>query len=221
MIIVGITDIHGELSSIHSAAKALSAADLVLVTGDITHFGGWKEAVTVMDAVRGYNPEILAVSGNCDYKEVDHFLDDVGINLHRKHITIRGTSFFGIGGSLRFRGQSPNENSEEELAQYLSEATEKLLPHSAAIMISHQPPFMTKNDLTYRGIHVGSRSVRKIIECLQPMICFTGHIHEAVGIDNIGGTKIVNPGPVYEGSFSFAKIGKGVEILEIRSSSMD
>jgi Icc-related predicted phosphoesterase len=51
---------------------------------------------------------------------------------------------------------------------------------------------------------------------VQPLICFTGHIHEARGIDAIGRTKLINPGPLREGGYAYAVLHDDVETLEIR-----
>ncbi len=66
-------------------------------------------------------------------------------------------------------------------------------------MVSHQPPYDTINDQVSPGVHVGSNSIRKFIEEHQPLVCFSGHIHEGTGIDHIGNTAIVNPGSGRQG----------------------
>jgi len=63
---------------------------------------------------------------------------------------------------------------------------------------------------------VGSVAVRLFIEKYQPKICFTGHIHESVGVDKIGDTHIINPGMLNRGCFAYAEIGENVDTLEIR-----
>lgn len=52
-------------------------------------------------------------------------------------------------------------------------------------------------------MHVGSKIIRKFIEDIQPLACFTGHIHEGKAIDTIGNTKIINPGPFKKGKFAW------------------
>jgi Icc-related predicted phosphoesterase len=48
--------------------------------------------------------------------------------------------------------------------------------------------------------------VRAFIEAVQPVACFTGHIHEGVGIDMIGVTRIVKPGLLWKGGYAHAEI---------------
>jgi len=63
---------------------------------------------------------------------------------------------------------------------------------------------------------VGSKTVREFIKRTQPLICFTGHIHEGIGIDQVGRTKIVNPGPLSAGSYAYAEVTQeGIQALEI------
>jgi len=60
-------------------------------------------------------------------------------------------------------------------------------------------------------LHVGSESVRKIIEEYQPILCACGHIHESRCIDKIGETIIVNPSP--DAFFIFDTKTKYLEII--------
>lgn len=91
MIIVALADIHDNLESLRSISDDLSAADLVLLVGDLTNFGREEAATRVIQAVRKYNGRILAVPGNCDYPEVDAYLAGEGVNLHRRHVVVEGT----------------------------------------------------------------------------------------------------------------------------------
>jgi len=79
-----------------------------------------------------------------------------------------------------------------------------------SLMVSHQPPYGTLNDQVSPGFHVGSKAIRGFIEKQQPLICFTGHIHEGTGIDHIGDTAVVNPGPAGTGSYVMAEITNGI-----------
>ncbi|MEL6527750.1 MAG: hypothetical protein AAFQ07_18785, partial [Chloroflexota bacterium] len=66
--------------------------------------------------------------------------------------------------------------------------------------------------------HVGSKAVRAFIERVQPLVCFTGHMHECVTIDRIGDTQIINPGPVWKSKkYAYTEIEDGVvTTLDIR-----
>jgi hypothetical protein len=215
MKIINIADIHGNIKPIDALGGVLSSADLVIISGDLTQFGGEKDAREVLEAVGKYNGNILAVTGNCDTKAVDEYLSAKNINLHGKTLNIDGLSFTGAGGSLPCPSPTPNVYTEEEYEE-LFEGTKADEDAGPEILVSHQPPYGTLNDRLGNGTHVGSRAVRKYIERRKPLVCFTGHIHEAPGIDTLGGTKIVNPGPLGTRSYAFLDVTDGINVLEIR-----
>jgi hypothetical protein len=80
------------------------------------------------------------------------------------------------------------------------------------IVLSHTPPFGTKVDLAYLNSHIGSRSVRRFVDEKKPFAVFCGHVHEAAGIDYIGETLVVNPGPAKKGKYALAEINDTIEV---------
>jgi len=216
MIIVAIADIHDDLERLGTVSEDLSAADVVLLVGDLTNFGRQTAAARVVRAVQKYNDRVLAVPGNCDYPEVDAYLTREGINLHRRSILVEGIAFLGVGGSLPCPGKTPNEYSEENFEAFLQEAAAGLGMEVPVILVSHQPPRDTVADRIRNGFHVGSESVRAFITEVQPMLCFTGHIHEGRGMDSIGRTKVVNPGPLWMGRYAYATVSEEIAELQIR-----
>lgn len=217
MIVVGLTDIHGDLDAIARMASVLESADLALLVGDLTMFGRRHAASEILAAVTKYCPSVLAVHGNCDYPEAGDYLTEKGVSLHGRNQTIHGLTLFGAGGSLPCLGHTPNELPESEFRRLLTEAADGLEPNLPTVLVSHQPPINTALDLANDGSHAGSTSVRACIETTQPLVCFTGHIHEARGIDAIGRTKLVNPGPLSDGRYAYAVIDATLETLEIRT----
>ncbi len=216
MIVINIADIHGNSSPISEMGEILSSADLILLSGDITHFGGEREASQIIDLIRNYNSNILGVTGNCDTKEVDSYLESRNIQIHGRHKEINGLSVLGAGGSLPCPSPTPNIYTELEYIEIFENSTRDIDKSLPRIMISHQPPINTLNDTRSTGAHVGSETVRKFIEKEQPLVCFTGHIHEAPGIDKIGITKIVNPGPLGTRAYAYMEISDQIDALEIR-----
>ncbi len=216
MIVINIADIHGNAGPISEMGGVLSSADLILLSGDITHFGGEREASEILDQIRAYNPNVLAVTGNCDNKDVDSYLESEDIQIHGRSVDFNGVAIFGAGGSLPCPSPTPNIYTEDEYARILGDSIKGIDPNKPKIMVSHNPPINTLNDTIPTGDHVGGRVVREIIEKIQPLVCFTGHIHEAAGIDEIGVTKIVNPGPLGTRSYAYLEINDKIEALEIR-----
>lgn len=216
MIIVALADIHDNLEGLSAASEDLSAADVVLLVGDLTNFGRQDAASRVVRAIRKYSDRVLAVPGNCDYPEVDAYLRGEGINLHRRCVVVEGVAFVGIGGSLPCPGRTPNEFSEEDFEAFLAEAGSAVHPYDPLVLVTHQPPRGTVTDRIWNGLHVGSESVRAFIIGMQPVLCLTGHIHEGRGVDSIGRTKVVNAGPLSTGGYVYARVGRNAAEVEIR-----
>ncbi|MEQ9618751.1 MAG: metallophosphoesterase family protein [Deltaproteobacteria bacterium] len=216
MIITYIVDIHGNAEPINELGEVLSNSDLVIIGGDLTQFGGEKDAEEIIELIKTYNGEILAVTGNCDTKEIDDYLFARNMNLHGQSVKLDGLSVIGAGGSLPCPTKTPNEYSEEELTDILEKSVWDSDTGVPVILVSHQPPLNTSSDKLSSGVHVGSSSVREFIEKIQPLVCFTGHIHEAPGIDEIGATKIVNPGPLGTRSYAYLDVTDKINTLEIR-----
>ncbi len=208
MIIVAISDIHGHMKQLITVSHAVRDADLVLISGDLTHFGREYEAREVIERIQELNRNVYAVPGNCDYSQVSSYLTSEGINLNRRGTVIGDYAFIGIGGSLPCPGRTPNEHTEDDFLLHLEEAKKMVPQGMPLILVSHEPPHGTKCDLVQSGIHVGSSSIRDFIVKVQPLICFTGHIHEARGIDTIGKTNVVNPGPLHYGGYILAKLNR-------------
>lgn len=217
MKIISITDMHGSIKGI---GKHLSEADIVLLAGDLTNFGTKEDAKRIVEEVRKYADAIYAVHGNCDYSEVTDYLTEQGINLHGKGTVINGLALIGVGGSLPAPGNTPTEYSEEELEDFFGVGINEVPNDLPIILMSHQPPIDTILDKLTSGAHVGSNAVRSFIEKHQPLICFSGHIHEGVGIDSIGNTKLINPGPLRNGGYAYTEISDKVDVLEIKKINL-
>jgi len=192
--IVAITDIHGRTNFDNKIAHVITNADIILIAGDITNFGGEKEARLILQNITALNMNVLAVPGNCDQLSVNHVIIDQGFNLHGEMKMIGNIAFYGIGGCSKTPFHTPQEYSESKIEELLS-SFEKKENARFHILISHTPPYGTKVDKMFLGIHVGSKAIRNFIETFRPDIVICGHIHEASGSDKIGKTIIINPGP--------------------------
>ena len=216
MILLALTDIHDDIAGIPQIAADLEAADVVILAGDLTNFGHKPAAERVIQAVTRFARRVLAVPGNCDYPDITAYLNDLGLSLHGHCETIDGVNLVGVGGSLPAPGTTPFEFSEAELARILAKAMGGLESQLPLVLVAHQPPFRTRRDQIRTGEHVGSNAIRSFIEEYRPLICFTGHIHEAAGIDMLDRTRLVNPGPFGKGGYAYAELDNEVHQLEIR-----
>ncbi len=78
------------------------------------------------------------------------------------------------------------------------------------ILLVHDPPADSTLDFTFQKTHVGSRSVRLIIEKYQPDIVVAGHIHESPGVDRIGRALCVNAGEAKSGRYAIISVNGGI-----------
>ena len=201
MKIISFGDIHEDLNNLTLLKNELESADLVIVTGDLTNFNGRKEAERVIDEIMKYNENVLAQLGNLDQAEVNDYLTEKSINLHRNGFIRDDIGIFGVGGSNLTPFNTPTEFSEDEIETFLLEGIDKVKDAKFKIMVPHMPPKDTKIDIITAGAHVGSQSVRDFILKHKPDIALSGHIHEARGSDTIENTLAFNAGMFREGGY--------------------
>ena len=201
MKIISFGDIHEDYSNLIPLRDELENADLVIVTGDLTNFNGRKEAEKVIEEIMKYNKNILAQLGNLDQPEVNDYLTERGINLHRNGFIMGDIGIFGVGGSNLTPFNTPTEFSEDEIETFLLDGIAKVRNAKYKIMVPHMPPKDTKLDIISAGAHVGSQSVRDFILKHKPDISLSGHIHEARGSDTIENTVVFNAGMFREGGY--------------------
>ncbi|MHC5055009.1 MAG: metallophosphoesterase [Planctomycetota bacterium] len=216
MLVLAMTDMHGNVSHLRELADDLARADVVVISGDVTQFGRRDAAERVIGAVRAYARRVLAVGGNCDHPDVEGYFNDEGVSLHGTRRVVEGVTFLGVGMSLPCPGATPGETTEEGLAGCLEVASRGVEPGARVIVVSHEPPAGTAADLVSGGRHAGSRSVREFIERTQPLACFTGHIHESRGVGLVGRTTVVNPGPQARGFYALARVDEDGVTVELK-----
>lgn len=213
MKIIAFGDIH-MAAYMAGRIPSITEADLVIATGDLTNYGHTKDAKSVLNELLGFNRNLLAMIGNLDNLEINDYLEELGMNLHRQaRLLDRKVCLIGIGGSNPTPFGTPAEFSEEKISEMLAEAHEQGQEYISlttpdkgrnvpVILVSHVPPKGTGVDRLRSGKHVGSGAVRTYIEKYQPDLCITGHIHEARGEDRIGKTHIINPGALIQGGWA-------------------
>lgn len=212
MHIIAFGDIHMATAEARSI-PGVEKADLILLTGDLTNYGGEKEAKKVLDDIMQLNPNVLALFGNLDHSGINAYLEDLGINLHGQARLVQGkVCIIGVGGSNPTPFGTPSEFSEQDLAtitdrafrqggDFVSLAQPLHGRKIPLILVSHSPPYQTKLDRLHSGKHVGSKAIRSAIERHQPALCITGHIHESKGEDKIINTPVYNPGMLKHGGW--------------------
>jgi hypothetical protein len=197
-----VTDLHGATTAIGRANEKVAKEKLlkIIVCGDVTHFGSYDLAKDFLKLFAKSKLPVLFVPGNCDPPELIQGVRLRGVsNLHGTCKIQDDLCFIGVGGCPPSPFFTPNEFSEEQILGILEAAYSKADETKKLVLVSHAPPYNTRLDATGLGQHVGSRSIRKFIEDKKPILAMCGHIHEARGVDRLGSTTIVNPGPASRG----------------------
>jgi len=201
MKIISFGDVHMATRNLGRMEEVMRDTDLIIVSGDLTNFGGIDDARKVLDDVRQACPRVLALSGNLDRREVIPFLEAEGVALHGKGMVIDGVGIFGCGGSNITPFNTPTELTEDEIYQTLMRGYAAVRDCRPLLMICHTPPYETKCDRIVGGKAVGSTAARRFIEEVKPDLCISGHIHESAATDAIGPTTIINAGPFKGGGY--------------------
>lgn len=190
-----LADVHGSVRYLPSIVPELSQAAGVFIAGDITNFGGAEEAARIIDSIAAVNDNILAVAGNCDLKGVEQCLEERGMGLHCKA---------KVQGALCCAGANGLPSHEQGEASVMRLLEEVVQPHhaSALVVVTHQPAYATGVDGLRGSRYSGSRALRQFIESQEPLLAISGHVHEAAGVDRLGKTTLVNPGPFGAGHYA-------------------
>ncbi len=195
MKILHVSDVHGMSGLLRYALESLSAelgVDLIVISGD---FEFYDESILSLPRV-----PVVAVTGNMDDQGVAVMLDRAGVRLDGKVTNIRGVIVCGIGGL----------STTKDAVAVLSSASGK----GVDILVSHYPPKGTAVDLSYRGVHIGKEIIRDVILEVKPRLCLCGHVHESRGIDRVGSTLVVNPGPLSRGYYALVDLNSLTVFLD-------
>jgi Icc-related predicted phosphoesterase len=209
MRILIVSDPHGQSSRIPSLSSlaADGTLDVLIVCGDITHFGSMEDASRILNEFAKV-ATTLFIPGNCDPPQLASVSSVEGAtNIHGKCLSLSNINFVGVGGSVPTPFRTPLEFTEEEVERLLRSAAEQCSGNRKTILVSHVPPYGSRADRVFPAHHVGSRAVRSFMEDRRPLIVACGHIHEARVVELVGPTTIVNPGPLHKGYYALARIG--------------
>lgn len=206
-----IADIHGERRYIDAAADMISAADLVVICGDLGKGGDRKSAEEMLTGIERYTGNIVGVHGNWDMSDVCSLLEGRGYSLHGRGRIIGGIGFFGVGGSSQTPMNTASEYTEDEIGQFLAAGFRQIGGASAAVLVSHAPPHRVR-DRTFLGIRGGSRAIRTFIEQNRVDLCLAGHIHEAYGVERFNDCLVANSGSFKKGRYSLIDMGSPITV---------
>lgn len=176
-----------------------------------------KKWVGVADErLKGQNVQCYVMPGNDDDFYVDEAFKGTHsvVNPEGKVVDLMGGyEMISSGFCNRTPWNCPRDVEEEKMKEILANMTSRVKDFKRCIFNLHCPPNGTALDEcpkldkdlkpvlglggTPQTIHVGSTSVKEIIDQYQPMLSLHGHIHESRSAVKIGRTLCINPGSEY------------------------
>jgi Icc-related predicted phosphoesterase len=212
MRIAYLVDVHDRFDAVPRAMDAIGAVDLLLIGGDITTGGTPEQAAAAIESWLPLAPRLLALAGNMDSPAIDARLSELGVALDGRGHQLGEVGLFGVSAAPHSPLHTPYELSEEELDRRIADGFAAVRGCRETVFCPHAPPQGTSCDRLPNGQHVGSTAVRGFVEREQPDVVLCGHIHEARAVDQIGATRIVNPGPATAGHYALVDIDEAVSV---------
>lgn len=215
MKLLAVADIHGASNTAKKIAQSVSDenVDIIVLTGDVTNFGDESSFINVLAVFDTLGPPLFYVPGNCDLVMGTRSNAHRWVSIHgivREHM---GFDFLGVGGSNPSPFSTPLELEETEISGILTKAIHaRGDERRPLVLVSHPPPWGTNVDKVFRGQHVGSMAVRSFVESQRPKLVLCGHIHEARGMDRIGGTTVVNSGHGRDGYYAVVELDGKLDV---------
>ena len=211
MTVLCITDLHGNEKAMERILADAGPVDLILLGGDITHFGTPDDAERLVRRAEETGAKVLAVAGNCDSAAIDRRLDDLGVSLSGRGVMLENIGLHGLPGTPPWRS-TMYHFTEEDLAEMLETGYAQIDGAAVHVVLSHVPPHGGKLDRTHLFQHVGSTAIRAFIDERQPDLVLCGHIHESRGVERLGRTTVANCGVGDRRYYAIAEVGDGVEV---------
>ena len=219
-----ISDVHGKTEQLEKLGEQIAAADAVLFAGDFTTFKKPETAEPCVQKMRELCPNLFCVLGNCDDPALLPEIESLDASCEHSLVYFDGIQIAGSGGGSKFTGETPNERTEEDLQKDFDVIENSGLQEegqwSNLILVSHNPPKCQSCDQPAPGVHAGSQIFSDFIARAKPLAVLCGHIHEGAGIEQIGQTLVVNPGPLAEGHFAVMELQKDGDCWRVADTQL-
>jgi len=206
--VLAVTDIHGNWRGLKEVLGS-EDYDALFVAGDLSDYSGSADKVVDV-LIKHSKSRAYVVIGNMDSPKLIDDLrryEEVTV-LHGNASKFLNYVVVGFSGGLISPFNTAFELDEDSFKELAANAAKSIteVDHGGMLLITHTPPYNTKVDLTYSGMHVGSKVIREFIEGCRPLITICGHIHEGRGYDYVGRTLVINPGPLLRGFYALIEI---------------
>ncbi len=189
MKFVTISDTHGQHSRL-----TLPEGDVLIHAGDVSRMG--KEG-QVLDFIQWFGQQPfehkIFIAGNHDFY-FEKMPDDVigkiipknVVYLNDSSVTINGIKIWGSPISPWFYDWAFNRYRGADIRRHWD-----LIEPDTDILVTHGPVYNIL-DRTTRGEHVGCEDLLHTVNTIKPKVHICGHIHEAYGRREVGGTTFIN-----------------------------
>jgi len=189
MKIIAISDTHSK----HRSLK-LPEGDMIIHAGDSTKEGTEDEVINFLwwFSTLKFKYKIF-IAGNHDFffdgqneKYLSGILPKGIIYLNDSGVVIEGINIWGSPITPWLYDGAFNRNNGKNISKHW-----KLIPPTTDILITHGPAYgiLDKNRVSSS---VGCRSLKRVINKIQPKLHIFGHIHESYGQINTGNTTFIN-----------------------------
>jgi Icc-related predicted phosphoesterase len=212
MKIAFLVDVHDRFEAVPDAMREIGAVDLLIIGGDITTGGTPAEATRAIERWRSLAPRLVALAGNMDSPAIEARLAELGVALDGRGLDFGDVGVFGVSAAPESPLRTPYELSDEELEARIQAGFAAVKQRRVKIFCPHAPPRDTACDRLRSGEHVGSGVIRAFVERHQPDLVLCGHIHESRGVDEIGRSRVVNPGPAAAGHYAVVEVNETVTV---------
>ena len=190
--ILAFSDLHCDIAAATDIVCHAPDVDWVIGAGDFaTMRRGLERTIEVLKAIT--RPTFIVPGNGESFEELQDACrgwSAVHV-LHGNGVEVDGLSVFGIGGAIPVTpfGAWSYDFSEVQAVQLLADCPPR------CVLVSHSPPHGVC-DLSSGGQHLGSTTIRSVIERLQPRLVVCGHIHDSWRQrQSIGPSDIINAGP--------------------------
>jgi uncharacterized protein len=208
--LVFVTDVHCSEKGLDWMRAHGREYDAVVVGGDLAKGSSQAFVNRFLEAALESNRKLFYVFGNSDSPK-NELPKEVAV-LHGEKVRQGGYTMGGLGGSNKTPFNTPFELEDQEADEILAKLGK------VDILVSHCPPAGSKCDRSPAG-HIGSAPVRKYVESFRPMLVLSGHVHEGRGVDNLDGTTVVNPGPLFDGNYAEVTLD-GILSVELKTERL-
>ncbi len=172
---------HGKEIALEKLRAYKSDYDHVFILGDCTN-----DSASFMVDVLDCFPNAYIIPGNNEDTNVLEILYKAMQYAHEKRFELKERyNIVGFGFSNPTPFHTPGELEDDEIYSKLI----KLNINEKTILLVHAPPYGVLDEI--KGIHIGSKAIRKIVEEKQPYIVFCAHLHEVIGVEKLEKTLIV------------------------------